>query len=80
MWSTYITQAGVTLGLAKRVHLEFPLWGGYFATVIVACVIINQLIGPLLLRYGLTKSGDVPCKCPLLFYVQPMLLYLKFCK
>jgi hypothetical protein len=60
MWSAYITQAGVTLGLAKRVQLEFPNWGDYFATMIVGCVLLNQMIGPPLLRWGLHRSGEVP--------------------
>ncbi len=34
MWSGFITQAGVTLGLAKRVHLNYPDWGDYFATMV----------------------------------------------
>eukprot|EP00946_MAST-07B_sp_MAST-7B-sp1_P004879 g4879.t1 len=71
----YITQAGVTLGLAKEVHLNFPAWGsyqfslcsnplsklpssGYFATMIIATVVINQLIGPPLMRWALRQIGD----------------------
>lgn len=54
----YITQAGVTLGLAKEVHLNFPGWGGYFATMIIATVVINQLMGPPLMRWALRKVGN----------------------
>ena len=57
-WMTYITQAGVTLGLAKRVHLFFPSWGGEFATIIVSVVIFNQLAGPPLCRYVIKKIGE----------------------
>eukprot|EP00750_Incisomonas_marina_P020496 INCI4041.1.p1 GENE.INCI4041.1~~INCI4041.1.p1 ORF type:complete len:942 (-),score=157.56 INCI4041.1:430-3255(-) len=42
-WMAYITQAGVALGLAKKVHLEYKEWGGDFATMIVAVVVINQV-------------------------------------
>jgi hypothetical protein len=59
LWSGYITQAGVTLGLAKKVHLNYPDWGDYFATMIFGCVLLNQVMGPPLLRWGLIKSGDV---------------------
>ena len=54
----YITQAGVTLGLAKEVHLNFPGWGGYFSTMIIATVVLNQLMGPPLMRWALRQVGD----------------------
>lgn len=57
-WMAYITQAGVTLGLAKQIQLLYPGWGSYFATMIVAVVICNQLLGPPLLRYVLRFVGD----------------------
>ncbi|OQR90527.1 glutathione-regulated potassium-efflux system protein KefC [Thraustotheca clavata] len=57
-WMAYITQAGVTLGLAKKIQLLYPGWGSYFATMIVSVVICNQLIGPPLLRMVLRYVGD----------------------
>ncbi len=36
MWATFVTQAGVTLGLSKRVQLAFPTWGSYFSTMYFA--------------------------------------------
>ena len=44
-------QAGVALGLAKKVHLEYKVWGGDFATTIVSVVVINQLVGPPLCKW-----------------------------
>ncbi|KDO29095.1 hypothetical protein SPRG_06150 [Saprolegnia parasitica CBS 223.65] len=57
-WMGYITQAGVTLGLAKKIQLLYPGWGSYFATMIVSVVIFNQLLGPPLLRMVLRYVGD----------------------
>jgi len=54
----YVTQAGVSLGLAGIVVRRFPEWGGALATVIVAAITINQLIGPVLLEYALTAVGE----------------------
>jgi Kef-type K+ transport system membrane component KefB len=54
----FVTQAGVTLGLAKKIHLENRVWGGGFATVIIACVVLNQLVGPVLLRWALTHVNE----------------------
>jgi Kef-type K+ transport system membrane component KefB len=54
----YVTQAGVSLGLAGIVVRRFPEWGGALATVIVAVIALNQLIGPILLEYALTAVGE----------------------
>ncbi len=47
----FITQAGVGLGLAKEVASEFPEWGDPFATVIIAIIVLNQLVGPPLFKW-----------------------------
>ena len=54
----YVTQAGVSLGLVGIVVRRFPEWGGPLATVIVAVIALNQLIGPILLEYALTAVGE----------------------
>eukprot|EP00501_MAST-03F_sp_TOSAG23-6_P000683 GSMAST32.ASY1.ANO1.710.1 assembled CDS len=54
-WMAYITQAGVALGLAKKVHLEYSGWGGAFATTMISVVVINQIIGPPFFRYIVEK-------------------------
>ena len=52
-WMGYITQAGVGLGLAKEVVVEFPEWGNPFATMIISIIVMNQLIGPPLLKQAI---------------------------
>ena len=52
-WMAYITQAGVSLGLAKEVVVEFPEWGNPFAAIIISVVVLNQIIGPLLFKYAI---------------------------
>ncbi|MCK5541897.1 MAG: cation:proton antiporter [Desulfobacterales bacterium] len=49
-WMAYITQAGVGLGLAKEVVVEFPEWGNSFATIMISVIILNQLLGPVLFK------------------------------
>ena len=49
-WMAYITQAGVGLGLAKEVVVEFPEFGNSFATVMIAVIILNQIVGPPLFK------------------------------
>lgn len=58
-WMAYITQAGVGLGLAKEVAVEFPQWGATFATIIIAVIILNQIVGPPFFKWALYLAGEV---------------------
>jgi Trk K+ transport system NAD-binding subunit/Kef-type K+ transport system membrane component KefB len=55
---TFITQAGVSVGLAKEVGVEFPAWGNEFATLAIAVVVLNQCIGPPLLKWAIRTAGE----------------------
>lgn len=57
-WMAYITQAGVGLGLAKKVADEFPAWGGSFASVMIAVIVLNQLAGPPLFKWVFERLGE----------------------
>jgi len=52
-WMAYITQAGVGLGLAKEVIVEFPQFGNSFATIIIAVIVLNQIAGPPLFKLAI---------------------------
>jgi Kef-type K+ transport system membrane component KefB len=55
---SFITQAGVSLGLAGIVMRRFPEWGAALATVIVAVIAINQIIGPVAFKLALGAVGE----------------------
>jgi Trk K+ transport system NAD-binding subunit len=57
-WMTYLTQAGVGLGLAKEVAVEFPEWGGTFATIMISVIIFSQLVGPPLFKWAISRAGE----------------------
>ena len=57
-WMPYVTQAGVGLGLAIEVSKEFPVWGGEFATIVIAVIILNQIVGPPIFKFSLHKVGE----------------------
>lgn len=57
-WMAYITQAGVGLGLAKEVAVEFPAWGDAFATVIIAVIVVNQIVGPPFFKWVINRVGE----------------------
>ncbi|MGD9249554.1 MAG: PTS sugar transporter subunit IIA [Desulfobacteraceae bacterium] len=57
-WMAYITQAGVGLGLAREVVVEFPEWGASFATIIIAVIFLNQILGPPLFKWAIRMTGE----------------------
>ncbi|MEN8241924.1 MAG: cation:proton antiporter, partial [Chloroflexota bacterium] len=57
-WMAYVTQAGVGLGLAKEVAVEFPAWGDAFATVMIAVIILNQITGPPFFKWVINRVGE----------------------
>jgi Kef-type K+ transport system membrane component KefB len=57
-WMGFIAQAGVTLGLANIVQDRFPIWGEGVATIVIAMIAVNQLIGPPLFRLSLVRAKE----------------------
>lgn len=57
-WLAYVTQAGVGLGLAKEVAVEFPGWGDEFATLIIAIIVLSQIIGPPFFKWAIHRVGE----------------------
>ncbi len=59
-WLGFIGQAGVTLGLAIIVDRTIPgAIGENIKSIIIATIAINQILGPVLFRYGLGKTGEI---------------------
>lgn len=59
LWLTMTPQAGVALGLANEVkNLSDEPWAAEFAATIVAAVVVNQIIGPVLCAIGLSRAGE----------------------
>ena len=57
-WLGFISQAGVSLGLAVTISKTFPDWGPQLEILIISVVTIHEMIGPILLKYSLDKSGE----------------------
>ncbi|MBK8905720.1 MAG: cation:proton antiporter [Anaerolineaceae bacterium] len=65
-WMAFITQAGVALGLAKEAADEFPALGAEFATLIIAVVVLNEMVGPLFFKWAINhvKEAHTRAKTP----------------
>jgi Kef-type K+ transport system membrane component KefB len=58
-WMGYIGQAGIALGLGVIIEQNLPdKIGNYFLTIIISTVVINEMLGPVLLKYIFVKSGE----------------------
>ncbi|MFC1477284.1 cation:proton antiporter [candidate division KSB1 bacterium] len=55
----FITQAGVSIGLALEIIRLFPGWGIHLGTLIIAVINFNQIIGPIAFKFALSKVGEI---------------------
>jgi Kef-type K+ transport system membrane component KefB len=54
-----VPQAGVALGVALTAKTMYPKYGAMIFTTITATTVVYELIGPLCVRYGLRKAGEM---------------------
>jgi Trk K+ transport system NAD-binding subunit/Kef-type K+ transport system membrane component KefB len=54
----FVTQAGVSIGLAREIAVEFGAWGGQLATLAIGVIVLNQLVGPPLLKWAINRVGE----------------------
>ena len=61
LWACFISQAGLSIALVGEVRRNLPdaAWAGELATLLLAVITIHELAGPLLMRFGLAKAGEV---------------------
>jgi Kef-type K+ transport system membrane component KefB len=57
VWSGFLAQAGVTIGIASLIERKFE-WGASLETIVLAVVALNQLVGPILLKWLLERKGE----------------------
>jgi Kef-type K+ transport system membrane component KefB len=58
-WAPLISQAGLTLGLSAVVETAFPSFGSAFRSLVIATVAINEIIGPIVFKAVLERTGEV---------------------
>jgi Kef-type K+ transport system membrane component KefB len=55
-----LAQAGVAIGLAGSLARQWPEGGHMVETVVLGAVVVFELVGPLGVRFGLVRAGEVP--------------------
>ena len=53
-----VTQAGVAIGLAKNVAERVPDLGTDFSSLLMGVIVLNQLVGPPMLKQALVSIGE----------------------
>ncbi len=59
LWMLFLPQAGVSLGLLSILIKEGFEWGEGMQTLMVAVIAVNQIIGPIFMKIGLAKCGEL---------------------
>jgi len=54
-----LPKAGVTIGLVLLASLKFPGFGDVMLSAVLASAIINELIAPPMVKYAISKAGEV---------------------
>ena len=57
-WTGFIGQAGVSIGFAVMMAKQFPDWGPQLSALVVASIVINQMVGPVMMKSSLTRAGE----------------------
>ena len=63
-WAPAISQAGLTLALATTLSREFPALGESLRSLVIATVAMNEVIGPILFKFALDRSGEARSALP----------------
>jgi Kef-type K+ transport system membrane component KefB len=57
-WGPLISQAGVAIGIASVIANKFPAFGAGFRDVAIACVALNEMVGPILFKLALDRANE----------------------
>lgn len=57
-WASLVSQAGLTLGIAGVIGREFPALGPPIGALAIATVAVNEVIGPILFKLALDRTGE----------------------
>lgn len=63
-WAPLISQAGVALGIASIVANKFPSFGAGFRDIAIACVALNEMVGPVLFKLALDRAKETKAPTP----------------
>ena len=63
-FAALISQAGVALGIAQVIARSFPSFGPSFRDIALACIAINEMVGPILFKFALDRAKETKAPAP----------------
>lgn len=57
-WSSLVSQAGLAIGVSAVIERNFPSFGAGFRALALATVAVNEMIGPVLFKRALDRTGE----------------------
>jgi hypothetical protein len=57
-WAALVPQAGLTIGFLVVISRVFPGFGVAFSSLAIAVLTVNEVIGPILFKLALDRSGE----------------------
>ena len=57
-WAGLVSQAGLSIGISGVVSRAFPSFGDGFRALAIATVAVNEMVGPVLFKLALDRSGE----------------------
>ena len=63
-WAPLVSQAGVAIGIALTVARSFPTFGKEFGSIALACVALNELVGPVVFKFALDRVKESKAPAP----------------
>ncbi len=55
-WTGFVANAGLALSMLIVIEHRFSSWGDMFKAIFLSAIAINQIIGPVLFKWGINKS------------------------
>lgn len=67
-WSSLLSQAGVALGISQVISRQFPApsFGPAFRDLAIACIAINEMVGPIIFKFALDRAKETKAPAPTL--------------
>ncbi|HSL70590.1 MAG TPA: cation:proton antiporter [Longimicrobiales bacterium] len=62
VWLGLVSQSGVAIGLASVMAKQYPVRGVALQSMLLATIAVNELMGPILFRRALVKTGEVQAR------------------
>ncbi len=76
LWLGFVTQAGIGIGLAREIAVHFDDWGSDLATILIAVIVINQIIGPPMFKWAVGLANEIRHKASALHGEGPQSVFI----